>query len=99
MRRAAPLLLAGLLGAIVVGALLPPGEAAAPRPGRETTFFLAASSLARDLDLAFEEADRKRFAALWGHPPEEVEVVDREGGERLAAPAVAAALAAPWLRL
>jgi len=82
-----------------VGALLPAGESATPRPGRETTFFLAASSLAHDFDLEFEDADRERFAALWGAPPEDVEVVDRDGGERFAAPAVASALAAPWMRL
>lgn len=99
MRRAAPLLLAALLAAIGAGALLPPGEGAAPRPGRGATFFLAASSLAHDLDLEYGEADRERFAALWGHPPADVEVVDREGVERLAAPAVPAALAAPWVRL
>ena len=99
MRKAAPVLLVALLAALGAGALLPPVGAARPAPGGETTFFLAATSLARDFDLRYDESDRERFLALWGEPPEGVEVVDRQGSERFAAPAAPAALAAPALRL
>lgn len=88
-------LLALLLAAVAAGAwLAAPGRP--PAPGEATTLWLAASSLARDGDLAFGAADGGRFRAAFGDEPAGV-WQSRDG--RLAAPALPAlaAAAGAWI--
>lgn len=92
------LLLLGLLIALLAGAA---GSELKSRPpaGDEATYVMQALSLAHDRDLAFAAEDHRRYAALYGRPPDRLALASRDGGERIVygVPLLWALWAAPFL--
>ena len=68
---------------------------------RETTFRMAALSLAWDGDLTYGRADYDRYVRLFGREPEAVALESGAGGARIgfARPPAYAILAAPFVRV
>ena len=97
-RRWSWLLLAGLLLALFTSTMrsdaLDAGE-------RETTFRMAALSLAWDGDLNYGREDYDRYVRLFGGEPEAVALESSTGGARIGfgRPPVYAVLAAPFVRI
>ncbi|MXX73885.1 MAG: hypothetical protein F4210_09220 [Holophagales bacterium] len=92
------ILLAGMLLALFAATMRSDAVVAGER---ETTFRMAALSLAWDGDLAYGRADYDRYVQLFGAEPEAVALESSTGGARIgfARPPVYAVLAAPFVRV
>ena len=92
------ILLAGLLLALFAAAMRSDAVVAGER---ETTFRMAALSLAWDGDLTYGRADYDRYVRLFGAEPEAVALESSAGGARIgfARPPSYAVLAAPFVRI
>ena len=97
-RRWSWLLLAGLLLALFTSTMRSDPVGAGER---ETTFRMAALSLAWDGDLTYGRADYDRYVRLLGGEPEAVALESSTGGARIgfARPPAYAVLAAPFVRI
>ena len=97
-RRWSWLLLAGLLLALFTSTMRSDPVGAGER---ETTFRMAALSLAWDGDLTYGRADYDRYVRLLGGEPEAVALETSTGGARIgfARPPAYAVLAAPFVRI
>lgn len=91
-------LLLGLLLALLAGAAGFELGARAP-VGDEATYVMQALSIAHDRDLAFTEEDHRRYAALYGRPPDRLALASRDDGESIVygVPFLWALWAAPFL--
>ena len=97
-RRWSWILLAGLLLALFAATMRSDAVVVGER---ETTFRMAALSLARDGDLTYGRADYDRYVRLFGGEPEAIALESSTGGARIgfARPPAYAVLAAPFVRL
>ena len=97
-RRWSWILLVGLLLALLAAAVR---SDAVVGGERETTFRMAALSLAWDGDLTYGRADYDRYVRLFGREPEAVALESGAGGARIgfARPPAYAILAAPFVRV
>ncbi len=97
-RRWSWILLAGLLLALFAATMRSDAVVAGER---ETTFRMAALSLAWDGDLTYGRSDYDRYVRLFGGEPEAIALESSTGGARIgfARPPAYAVLAAPFVRL
>ena len=97
-RRCSWILLAGLLFLLLAAAMRSDAVVAGER---ETTFRMAALSLAWDGDLSWERADYDRYVRLFGEEPGAIGLERAAGGVRIgfARPPAYAVLAAPFVRV
>lgn len=97
-RRWSWILLAGLLLALFAATMRSDAVVVGER---ETTFRMAALSLAWDGDLTFGRADYDRYVRLFGGEPEAIALESSTGGARIgfARPPAYAVLAAPFVRM
>ncbi len=97
-RRWSWILLAGLLLALFAATMRSDAVVVGER---ETTFRMAALSLAWDGDLTYGRADYDRYVRLFGGEPEAIALESSTGGARIgfARPPAYAVLAAPFVRM
>ncbi|MYB18956.1 MAG: hypothetical protein F4Y16_08240 [Holophagales bacterium] len=97
-RRWSWILLAGLLLALFAATMRSDAVVAGER---ETTFRMAALSLAWDGDLTYGRADYDRYVRLFGEEPEAIALESSTGGARIgfARPPAYAVAAAPFVRM
>jgi hypothetical protein len=93
--------LAGLLLALLAGALTFRWEGRSWFVGDEASYAMQAESVAFDFDLTYERSDYDRFLAHWGRPPEGLILQSTDGGDTITfgKPALYAIAVAPFVRV